>query len=128
MYYLRKVESPCMHVIILTYYHNAVDVTISVTPGSSNIAGQSYGLECTANVNGSTDQPTITWLGPMNNTVPSDMVTTTGNMSTLTFNPLAASHAGTYTCSVVVDGVTETKTAIVSVNSEFIFSCHFCSL
>ena len=65
---------------------------------------------------GSTDQPTITWLDPMNNPVPSEMVTTTGSMSTLTFNPLAASHAGTYTCRVTAGGVTETKTFTVIVN------------
>ena len=77
----------------------SVDITVSITPGSSsNTAGETYSLECSATVTGSNDQPTITWLDPMNNPVPSGMVTTTGSMSTLTFNPLAASHAGTYTC------------------------------
>ena len=52
----------------------------------------------------------------MNIPVPSEMVTTTGNMSTLTFNPLAASHAGTYTCRVTTGGVTETQTSTVIVN------------
>ena len=42
------------------------------------------------------------WLDPMNNAVPSDMVTASGSMSTLTFNPLSASHAGTYTCRATV--------------------------
>ena len=53
------------------------------------------------------------------------MVTTTDSMSTLTFNPLAASHAGTYTCRVMINSLTETKTSIVSVNSELIYLCIF---
>ena len=73
-------------------------------------------LMCSATVTGSTDQPTFTWLDPMNNPVPSGMVTTTGSMSTLTFSPLAASHAGTYTCRVTAGGVTETQTTTVFVN------------
>ena len=44
------------------------------------------------------------------------MVSTTGSMSTLTFNPMAASHAGTYTCRVTTGGVTETQTSTVIVN------------
>ena len=65
---------------------------------------------------GSTDQPTITWLDPMNNSVPSEMDTTTGSMSTLTFNPLETSHAGTYTCRVTAGGKTVTQTSTVIVN------------
>ena len=65
---------------------------------------------------GSTDQPTITWLDPMNNPVNYEMVITAGSMSTLTLNPLAASHAGTYTCRVTAGGVTETQTSTVIVN------------
>ena len=71
----------------------------------SGTAGESYSLECTVTVTGSTDQPTITWLDPMNNMITSG-VETTGSMSTLTFNPLAASHAGIYTCRVVAMSMT----------------------
>ena len=57
----------------------------------------------------------------MNNQVASEMVTTTGSMSTVTFSPLAASHAGTYTCRVTAGGVTETQTYdIIIVNSKYI--------
>ena len=97
----------------------SVDITVSITPGSgSNTAGETYSLECSANVTGSTDQPTTTWLIPMNNPVPSGMVTTTGSMSTLTFDPLAASHAGTYTCRATVGSTMEAATMDVSVESE----------
>ena len=91
-----------------------VSISVSITASGTNTAGKNYNLECSAT--GSTDKPTITWLDPMNNTVPSEMVTTTGSMSTLTFNSLAASHAGTYTCRGVVGGVTETQTSTVIVN------------
>ena len=75
-----------------------VDMMVSITPSGDNTAGESYSLECTVTVTGSTDQPTITWLmGPMDNMITSGVMTA-GSMSTLTFNPLAASHAGTYTC------------------------------
>ena len=77
-------------------------------------------LVCSATVIGSTDQPTFTWLDPTNNPVPSGMVTTTGSMSTLTFSPLAASHAGTYTCRVTAGGETETQTYDIIVNSKYI--------
>ena len=54
----------------------------------------------------------------MNNPVASEMVNTTGSMSTLTFNPLAASHAGTYTCRGMVGGAVQSETMEVAVQSE----------
>ena len=95
-----------------------VDITVSITASGTNTAGETYSLECSATVTGSTHQRTITWLDPMNNTVPSEMVTTTGSMSTLTFDPLAASHAGTYTCRTTVGGAVQTATENVTVQSE----------
>ena len=96
-----------------------VDITVSITASSTNTAGETYSLVCSATVTGSTDQPTITWLDPMNNPVPSEMVTTTGSVSTLTFNPLAASHAGTYKCSATVEGAMPTATVVtLSVRSK----------
>ena len=71
---------------------------------------------CTATVTGTTEQPNITWSGPG---VTAGMITTTGSMSTLTFNPLAASHAGTYTCTGMVGGVTVMDTSVVTVNSKY---------
>ena len=60
--------------------------------------------------------------------VPSEMVNTTGNMSTLTFDPLATSHAGNYTCVVtaLVDkemNVTEMSTLYyIQIGSKLLFS------
>ena len=83
-----------------------------------NVAGNIYSLECSAILMGSTNHPTITWLDPMNNQVPSEMVTTTGSTNTLTFSPLTASHAGTYTCTAMVGSILETATVVVTVKGE----------
>ena len=73
---------------------------------------------CSVTVTGSNDTPTITWLDPMDSQVPSEMVSTTGSMSTLTFNPLSASHAGTYTCIAAVGGEVQVDVKEVTVQSE----------
>ena len=103
----------CLYTVIYT------TVTVStITPSGTSTAGSSYSLECSVTVNGSTATPTITWLDPMNSTVPSDMVSTTGSMSTLTFNSLSASHAGTYTCNATLGGATAAAMEEVTVQGE----------
>ena len=72
---------------------------------------------CSATVTGSTDPPTITWLGDgveiTTNSSRTVSATTSdgsnGYSSTLTFNPLSASHAGTYTCRATVGGGAQTN-------------------
>ena len=88
-----------------------------ITPPGTGTSGESYSLECTVTVTGSDDQPTITWLDPMNSTVSSG-VETTGSMSTLTFNSLAVSHAGIYTCRVTLDSATNSTSTTITVQSE----------
>ena len=96
-------------------------VTVTVSPIISSgtaTAGESYSLECTVTVTGSNDQPTITWLmGPMDNMITSGVVTN-GSMSTLTFNSLAASHAGTYTCRATLGSATDSASRTITVQSE----------
>ena len=84
----------------------------SITPSGDATAGQIYDLVCSVNVTGSTSQPTITWL--VNNTEISSDAARTVSMTNgsagsysrmLTFNPLAASHAGTYTCKAALGSV-----------------------
>ena len=94
--------------------------TINVSPitssGTAN-AGESYSLECTVTVTGSTNQPTITWLmGPMDNQMM--IMMTTGSMSTLTFNPLTASDAGTYTCRATLGSAMDSESTTITVQSE----------
>ena len=43
------------------------------------------------------------------------VVTSTGSVSTLTFSPLAASHAGTYTCEVKVGSLVRTSSINITV-------------
>ena len=108
-------------ILSIKLYHKSifiVAISVSIAPSGTTTAGERYSLECSATVTGSTDQPTITWLDPMNSPVPSGMVTTTGSMSTLTFNPLSASHAGTYTCRATVGSTMQTATMDVTVESE----------
>ena len=96
----------------------AVEITVSITASGINTAGETYSLECSATVSGSTGQPTITWLDSMNNPVSSEMFATTGSMSTLTFNPLAASHTGNYTCRAALGYVMQSAARNVIVLSE----------
>ena len=98
----------------------SVDMTVSITPSGTNTAGETYSLVCSVTVSGSTDTPTITWLDPMNSQVPSDMVSTTGSMSTLTFDPLSASHAGTYTCKATLGGAMGAEMEEITVQGECI--------
>jgi hypothetical protein len=80
----------------------------------------SYSLQCTVTVTGSIDQPIITWLmGPMDNQITSGVVTTV-SMSTLTFNPLAASHAGIYTCRATLGSAMDSASRAITVQSESI--------
>ena len=109
---------PATDTPLTTASPSPVTITVAVTSSSRNTAGESYSLECFVTVTGSADQPTITWLiGPMDNVITSGVVTT-GSISTLTFSPLAASHAGTYTCRATVDNATESASTTVTVQSE----------
>jgi hypothetical protein len=91
---------------------------VSISPFGTATAGETFRLVCTVTVTGSTDQPMITWLmGPMDNVITSGVVTT-GGMSTLTFNPLAASHAGTYTCKATLGSAMNSASTTITVRSE----------
>ena len=93
-----------------------IDV-LPITPFGTATAGETYSLVCSVTVTGSTATPTITWLDPMNNQVTSGVMTT-GSMSTLTFNPLSASQAGTYICRVALGSAVDTTSRLVTVQSE----------
>ena len=83
------------------------------------MAGKNYRLECTATVTGTTEEPVITWMNSMGNITTSRAVAT-GNMSTLTLNfiPLAASHAGTYTCQATLGSAMDSAYLTITVRSE----------
>ena len=93
-----------------------VSITVApITVLGTNTAGEFYSLECSVTVSGLTEQPTLTWLDPMNNQITSGVVTT-GSMSTLTFNPLAASQDGmTYTCRPTLRSAMDSASWIITV-------------
>ena len=76
-------------------------LSVSITSSGANTAGTSYSQVCSATVTGSTDTPTITWVGD-------GVEITTNSSRTLTFNPLSSSHAGTYTCRAAVGSGVQT--------------------
>ena len=81
---------------LLSHFNGSIDISINTS--GTNTAGETYSLECSATVTGSTDQPTFTWLvnGCGITSDSTRMVSTTrnsehdSNTSNLTFNPLAA--------------------------------------
>ena len=104
------------------------NITVSITVTGNNTAGKNYSLECSATVTGSTDQPTIIWLHDgdeiyLTETTrmmsPPSLRSSSDYSSTLTFNPLLTSHAGTYTCTAMVGSVVETAAVVVTVQSEY---------
>ena len=90
-----------------------VDIIITIMPGGDNTAGDVYSLTCSIIMisAGLTGQPTVTWLDPLNN----EIIPAT---SILTFNPLAASHAGTYRCRATLDSGMVTASCNITVQSE----------
>ena len=90
-------------------YDFTVDIlptlSVTITPSGAATVGEIYNLACSVSVTGSTDQPTITWLDPIDNQI----MPTTGSINTLTFNPLAASDTGTYTCRATLGNIEMTE-------------------
>ena len=104
----------------------AVDVAVFIDalPGI-NIAGEMYSLVCSATVTGSTDRPSFAWHDEMNILIPSERINTTGYSSTLTFNPLTASHAGRYTCTVTLGSAEKTAYMDITVESKSCSTVNF---
>jgi hypothetical protein len=99
---------------------------VSITPSGTATAGESYRMECTVTVTGSTDQPMITWLDggvEIPSSDPTRTISSTSGSagsysSTLTFNPLSASHAGTYTCRATLGSAMNSTSTTITVQSE----------
>ena len=98
-----------------------------ITPTGVSIAGETYRLTCSVTVTGSNTELTITWSDNSAPITPDSSRTvsaTTGDSSngyssTLTYNPLSASHAGTYTCRATLGGGERAVAAeVVAVQSE----------
>ena len=103
---------------------HAVDelsINLFITPYGTNTAGETYSLQCSSSAD---DHFTFIWLDSRYIEVPSEMVTTVGGVSTLTFNPMVSSHAGTYTCTctATLRSVTQYSSTAVNVTVKSKFS------
>lgn len=85
----------------------------TITSSGKNTVGESYSLACST-VTGSN----VTWLDSTDTTVPSEMVSTMGDVHVLTFNPLIAAHVGTYTCRAVLGSRVGSAEMTITVQSE----------
>ena len=89
-----------------------------ISSGTST-AGESYVLACT--VTGSTDLPCNDNLADGSygqyDHIWSDYKCN-GGISTLTFDPLAASHTGTYTCRATLGSIMDSVSRNITVQSE----------
>ena len=96
---------------------------ITIVPSGDNVAGGNYSLECTVNVTGSNNQPmiTLTWLDDDADSIISTTarvrVSGTGSVdsgysNTLTFSPLRASDAGTFTCKAILGNNVEQELVV----------------
>ena len=104
-----------------------IDITaVTITPSGTATTGETYRLECSVTVTGSTDTPTITWLDDgveIPSTDPTRMVfITTGSpgsySSTLMFNPLRASDAGMFMCRAALGGAMNSQSFNVTVQGK----------
>lgn len=120
-------------IFIALTFNTVVEVTLSVFINASghNTAGETFVLECSTDVTGSTDQPLFTWLDDEVEITSFDhrrMVSTSMNpvgtggnyswTSTLTLNPLRASDTGTFMCRVMVGGTVKNASIDISVNGK----------
>ena len=105
-------------------------VSVDVAPINSSgttIVGDIQILTCSVSVYGSSEQPTITWLDNNGAEISSSttrMVSATSGSAgsysiTLTFNPLAASDAGRYTCRATLGSTMGSVIWVVNVQGKY---------
>ena len=79
-------------------------MSVTISPSGSPTAGETYSLQCSVTVSGTSDVVSYQWLlGPSNNrqTLNNDSsITVNSNM--IQFPTLRTSHGGMYTCQVTV--------------------------
>ena len=112
-----------------------VSISVEITPSDSQTAGETFSLECSCSVNGTSDTPSYQWLvGPPNNRT---LLISGGSLninsyttsSLLQFTTLRASDGGEYTCQVTVGGhVTERTTMIVEISRKYHILPHVSTL
>ena len=102
------------------------DIAISITSVGPSTAGETYSLECSVTITGSTNQPTITWL---DDGVVIASVDATRNVSemnmregiysrTLIFTPLSVSDEGQFICRVTLAEAMKNLSVAITVRSK----------
>ena len=103
----------CVHlndcVSLCFWAYTSVSVSVTITPSGSPTAGETYSLQCSATVSGTSDTPVLSyqWLvGPSDNRQPlNNDSSITVNSNSVQFSSLRTSHGGMYTCRVTVGGL-----------------------
>ena len=103
-----------------------VSISVAITPSGSPTAGETFSLECSCSVNGTSDTPSYQWLvGPPDNMTllnsgGSLIIYSYNTSSMLQFTTLRATDGGQYICQVTVGGhVTERTTMIVEISRKY---------
>ncbi len=121
-------------------YHISLPLCCAVPDGAISIvtntsgtptAGEMYSLSCevSKDILGLTGEPAAVWMDSNGNVMAGDDITVTSSngMSTLTFNPLKATNADTYTCTGSLQSpalsipLTVTQQQRVKVTRKFIY-------
>ena len=97
-----------------------------ITPSGSPTADETYSLECSCSVNGTSDTPSYQWLvGPPDNRTllnsggSLNIYSYTTSRSMLQFTTLRATDGGEYTCEVTVGGHVAETTTIVEISRKY---------
>ena len=110
-----------------------VSVNVEITSFASPTAGETFSLDCSLRLNGTSNNATFLWLkGSENNRTHltsdvSRIINSNLSASQLQFSPLKVSHGGLYTCQAVVVGIVveDTTTVTVNINGTKTY-CNYC--
>ena len=94
---------------------HSIDIisVISQPPGPATV-GVNFTLTCSVQIDGTDNQPEISWFGPAVSD-PDIMIVGFDNSSQLQFLPTKESFAGNYTCQVLLNNITIAETIEVQV-------------
>ena len=110
---------------------HVVSISVAITPSGSPMAGETYSLECSCSVNGTSDTPSYQWLvGPPDNRtlLNSDgpwTIYSNSTSSMLQFTTLRATDGGEYTCQVSVGGALAETTNTMEISRKYSNHAYF---
>ena len=110
---------------IVSVFTHAVDelpdISLHITSSGTNVVGTSYSFECLVVSTSHHLIYRVSWFDSRNVEVASGMVNTTEQTtaSTLRFDPLMSTHAGTYACAVTLEYISLSKSVNVIAESKY---------